>query len=298
MFPGCSISFPWWCWKGTWAVVAAFAHLNAQPAAMEEAMTQQPEVESDTPQEEERWRVLSQLEEWIETPMVVLSFIWLSLVVVELVWTTSGVFELLGTLIWIVFIAEFILRFVLAPRKLRFLRRNPITIIALVAPAFRFLRALRLFRLARGLRLVRIVGTANRGLNAMRRSFGRRGLGYVFVTTGLITVLGAAGMLAFEPETQVEGGFTGYGDALWWTAMLILTMGSDFWPQTAEGRVLALLLSLYAFGVFGYITATFATFFIGQEAEAEDGEVAGAAELAALRREISLLRVELQGGGR
>jgi hypothetical protein len=41
-----------------------------------------------------------------------------------------------------------------------------------------------------------------------------------------------------------------------------------------------------------------ATFFIGQEAEAEDGGVAGAAELAALRREISLLRVELQGGGR
>jgi voltage-gated potassium channel len=130
----------------------------------------------------------------------------------------------------------------------------------------------------------------------MRRSFGRRGLGYVFVSTALITVLGAAGMLAFEPETRVEGGFTGYGDALWWTAMLILTMGSDFWPQTAEGRVLALLLSLYAFGVFGYITATFATFFIGREAEAEDGEVAGAAELAALRREISLLRLELQGG--
>jgi voltage-gated potassium channel len=228
--------------------------------------------------------------------MVVLSFIWLCLVVVELVWTTSGVFELLGTLIWIAFIAEFILRFVLAPRKMRFLQRNPITIIALLAPAFRFFRALRFFRLARGLRLVRVVGTANRGINAMRRSFRRRALGYVFVTTGLMVVLGAAGMVTFEPASQVEGGFTGYGDALWWTAMVILTMGSDFWPQTAEGRVLALLLSLYGFGVFGYITATFATFFIGQEAEAPDGEVAGATELAALRREISLLRDELQGG--
>ena len=71
-------------------------------------MTQQPELEPDTPQEEERWRVLSQLEEWIETPMVVLSFIWLSLVIVELIWTTSGVFELLGTIIWIVFIAAFV----------------------------------------------------------------------------------------------------------------------------------------------------------------------------------------------
>jgi hypothetical protein len=95
--------------------------------------TEQLQLEADdTPDEKERWRVLSQLEEWIETPMVVLSFIWLSLVVVELIWTTSGVFQLLGTIIWIIFIAEFFLRFVLAPRKLRFLRRNPITIIALL----------------------------------------------------------------------------------------------------------------------------------------------------------------------
>lgn len=261
-------------------------------------MTEQPELALDTPQDEERWHVLSQLEDWLETPMVVLSFIWLALVLIELVWTTSGVFELLGTLIWIVFIAEFVLRFVLAPDKLRFLRGNPITIIALVAPAFRFLRALRFLRLARGLRLVRIVGTANRGLNAMRKSFSRRGLGYVLITTALIIVLGAAGMLAFEPGRQVEGGFTGYGDALWWTAMLVMTMGTDFWPQTAEGRVLALLLALYGFAVFGYITASFATFFIGQEAQAEDSDVAGTAELAALRQEISLLRTELQGGSR
>ena len=175
------------------------------------------------------------------------------------------------------FIAEFILRFVLAPRKLRFLRRNPITIIALVAPAFRFFRALRLLRLARGLRLVRIVGTANRGLNAMRKSFGRRGLGYVLVTTALITVLGAAGMLAFEPSRQVEGGFTSYGDALWWTAMLVMTMGTDFWPQTAEGRVLALLVTLYGFAVFGYITATIASYFVEVDAATQRARDAMAA---------------------
>jgi voltage-gated potassium channel len=270
---------------------------------MEAAMSQQPELDHDEPQdeepqEEERWQVLAQMEEWVETPMVVLSFVWLMLVLVELIWTTSGVFELLGTIIWIIFIAEFILRFVLAPRKLQFLRRNPITIIALIAPAFRFLHALRFLRLARSLRLVRIVGTANRGLNALGKSFSRRGLGYVLVTTGLVTVLGAAGMLAFEPERQVAGGFTGYGDALWWTAMLITTMGSGFWPETAEGRVLALLLSLYGFAVFGYITASFATFFIGQEAQSQDSDVAGAPELAALRQEISLLRADLQRGVR
>lgn len=201
---------------------------------------------------------------------------------------------MIGTIIWIIFILEFLLRFALAPRKIRFLRHNPITIIALAAPAFRFLRVLRLVRLGRGLRLVRIVGTANRGLGALRKSFDRRGLGYVLATTALVILLGAGGMLAFEPAREVSGSFTGYPDALWWTAMLVSTMGSDFWPLTAEGRMLALLLSIYGLAVFGYITASFATFFIGQEAAAPDGDLGGAREIAALRADIIALREELQ----
>ncbi|MFN4271355.1 MAG: ion transporter [Aliihoeflea sp.] len=237
---------------------------------------------------------MSQLEEWLERPMLFLSFIWFALVLVELIWTTSGLFEFMGTIIWMIFIVEFLLRFLLAPRKWRFIRRNPITIVALAAPAFRFLNALRFLRLTRGLRLVRIVGTANRGFNALRKSFERRGLGYVLLTTALVILLGAGGMLAFEPAREVQGGFVNYGDALWWTAMLIATMGSGFWPETAEGRLLTFLLSLYGLAIFGYITASFASFFIGQEAQAQDGDVAGSAELAALRDEIALLRADLR----
>ena len=261
-------------------------------------MKEAPEQQA-SPQEEEqeRWEVLTQLEDWLERPMLALSFIWLSLVIIELVGTTSGVFELLGTIIWIVFLLEFLLRFALAPRKLRFLRRNPITIIALAAPALRFLRALRLLRLSRGLRLVRIVGTANSGLGALRKSFDRRGLGYVLATTAVVILLGAGGMLAFEPAREVNGGFSGYADAVWWTAMLVSTTGSDFWPLTPEGRVLALLLSIYGLAIFGYIAASLATFFIGQEAAAPDSDVAGAREIAALRADIATLREELKRSG-
>jgi voltage-gated potassium channel len=253
--------------------------------------------EEDGPEERERWQTLAQLEDWLEGPMVFLAFVWLMLVLAELIWGTGGVWEFIGTAIWVIFIAEFALRLTLAPRKLRFLRNNVVTVVALAAPALRFLRALRVLRLARGLRLVRIVGTANRGLNALKRSFDRRGLRYVLVTTGLVLVLGAAGMLAFEPARQVDGGFASYGEALWWTAMLVSTMGSGFWPETAEGRVLALLLSVYGLAIFGYITASFASFFIGQDAEAPEGEVAGSVELAALRREIAALREELRERG-
>ena len=259
-------------------------------------MTDEP-IDADA-HEVERWAVLHQLEEWLETPMIVLSFVWFVLVLMELVWGDAALFQVFGTIIWIIFIADFVLRFVIAPRKPVFLRRNLITIAALALPALRMLRGLQLLRVARaarGLTLVRIVGTANRSMNALKRSLGRRGLGYVLLVTLLVALLGAGGMLAFEPAAEVEGGLAGYADALWWTAMLLTTMGSGFWPVTAEGRVLALLLSVYGFAVFGYITASFATFFIGQEAQDKEGDVAGVGDIAGLREEIALLRAELGG---
>ncbi len=67
-------------------------------------------------------------------------------------------------------------------------------------------------------------------------------------------------MLAFEAAAEIEGGFTSYADALWWTAMLLTSMGSEFWPKSPEGRILCLLLAFYGFAVFGYITASFASF--------------------------------------
>ena len=247
----------------------------------------------------ERLHALEQLDDWLRTPMLVLSFVWLVLVVVELAWGSSRILNWLGTAIWVVFVLEFLLRFTLAPEKLTFLRHNWLTVLALLAPALRMVRALRILRAARGLRglrLVRIVGTANRGMNALRGSLGRRGAGYVLLLTAVVGMLGAGGMLAFEPASEVEGGFSGYGDALWWTGMLLTSMGSEFWPRTNEGRLLCFLLSLYGFAVFGYITASFASFFVGHDAGSAKDEVAGTADVAALTRQVEALRADIAGG--
>jgi voltage-gated potassium channel len=125
-------------------------------------------------------------------------------------------------------------------------------------------------------------------------------LGYALALTLLVLFGGSAGMHALEGG--IRGGLRDYGDALWWTAMILTTMGSSYWPVTAEGRILCIFISLYAFGVFGYFTAFLATFFIGRDAEEEDGEVAGARKLEALRGEVRVLLEEVRrlrnpGGG-
>jgi voltage-gated potassium channel len=122
---------------------------------------------------------------------------------------------------------------------------------------------------------------------------GRRGFGYVLALTLVMTLVGAAGMVAFESGGP-GGGLDSYGEALWWTAMIMTTLGSDYWPQTAEGRLLCFILALYAFAMFGYVTATLATFFIGRDAESDEAEVAGAASMEALRRDIQALREEIR----
>lgn len=248
----------------------------------------------------ERQEILQQLEDWLETPMLLLGFAWLALFIVELIWGLTPLLTALGTVIWIIFILDFILEFTLAPHKLAYLRRNWLTVIALPLPAlrlFRFVRVLRVLntaRAARGIRLLRVITRTNRGMRAIGASLGRRGFGYVVATTLVITLVGAAGMYAFESNTPDGRGLNDYGSALWWTAMLMTTMGSEYWPQTPEGRVLCFFLALYAFAVFGYLTAAIATFFIGRDADDDEAEIAGAKSIAALHAEITALRQEIQ----
>lgn len=239
---------------------------------------------------------LEQLDDWLDIPMLVLSVIWLGLVLWELAYGANAVLESISIIIWILFIAEFILRFTLAPGKVAFLKTNWLTMFALLVPALRLFRFFRVFRAARalrGVRLVRIVGTANRSMAALKAALRRRRFGYVATMTLLVMALGAAGMLSFEPAAEVEGGFTSYGDALWWTAMLLTTIGSQYWPASDEARILALLISIYGLAVFGYITASFASFFVGWDAEGTGNRPARASEVAALTEEIAALRRDL-----
>jgi voltage-gated potassium channel len=247
-----------------------------------------------------RWLTLKRLEAWLETPLLVLSAVWLALLVVELAWTSNRFLHGLGLAIWAVFIFEFALRFALAPRKAAFLARNLLTLVALVLPAMRLLRFARLLRLvrlarvARGTTLVRVVAGANRGMNALRRAMKRRGFGYAAALTLVVCLLGAVGMRAFEADGPNAEAFDSFGDSLWWTAMILTTMGSQAWPATPEGRVLALLLSIYAFAVFGYVAAALASFFVGRDRETAEPPLH--AEISRLRGEIAELRSELARG--
>ena len=237
----------------------------------------------------ERKKLLITIEKTMEGPMIFLGFVWLILLVVELIWGLPKTLEYLSLAIWFIFIVDFIIKFILAPVKLIFLKKNWLTAVSLLIPAlrvFRIFRFIRFLRGLRGIRLVKIVSSINRSMKSLAATMRRRAFGYVFILTLVVTFAGAAGMLAIEKPAP---GFTNYGMALWWTAMRVITAGSEYYPITPEGRSLAFLIALFGYAIFGYVTATLATFFIGRDAEEKNAPVAGAKDITALKNEIVTL---------
>lgn len=243
----------------------------------------------------ERAEILATLDDWLETPLVILGMIWLVLLIIEFIWGLSPLLAVISDAIWIVFIVDFALKLLLAPRRIEYLKENWLTAVALALPALRIFRIFRVIRIARaarfarGVRLVRVLTSINRGLRAIGASFGRRGFSYVLATTMVVLFAGAAGMYAFEsevPNTEIDS----YGSALWWTAMLLTSIGAETFPKTAEGRVLSLLIALYGFAVFGYVTATLASFFVESDARSKNSAVPDAQQLDRIESELAGIR--------
>jgi len=246
----------------------------------------------------ERGEILETLEGWLETPLLILGIVWLVLLIVEFIWGLSPWLETASDVIWIVFIIDFAVKFTLAPHKLAYLKTNWLTAISLAVPAlrvFRIFRVVRVFRaarFARGVRLFRVLTSVNRGLKAIGASLGRKGFPYVLGATTVVLFAGAAGMFAFENEVPGTA-LDSYGTSVWWTAMMITSIGSDYFPKTAEGRVLCFLIGLYGFMVFGYLTATLASFFV----ERDDSAVKRSHPSDALERiesELKAIRAEMR----
>ncbi|HVM30583.1 MAG TPA: ion transporter [Candidatus Limnocylindrales bacterium] len=258
-------------------------------------------------QQHERWQLLRTLDQMMEGPLVALSFAWLAVLLLEFVIGTDARLDLVFYALWVVFIVEVVIKLIIAPSRSAWLRGNWLKVASLAIPALRALRvltALRFLRAAQVVRsasLLRLITTVNRGIGAIGRTLDRARFAYVLAITVLVIVVGASGMLFFEAAAgrSPAGGaapITSYGEALWWTAMTMTTVGSEYAPVTAEGRLLAWLLSVYALGVFGYVTATIASHFFGlsgsptqhEEAVAPDGD--GGQDL---REEIAALRAQL-----
>lgn len=249
----------------------------------------------------ERFELLVNVSAMLEPVMVGLGIVFLGLLIMEF----AGVpLEILGEdrladvmqAIWVIFLADFLLRLAIAPDKVMFMRSNWFGALSLALPFLRPFRAFRAARALRGFSLVRLLGGINRGMRALRRITRGSLMLYVAGLTVAVVFAGAVGVRYFDrayPDSPVGS----FEDALWWSATLVTTMNSELHVVSGEAKVIALLQRLYALSVFGYITASIASYLIGVDASSSrsDAEVEQRAlreEIGALRREVQALRSE------
>ena len=247
-----------------------------------------------------RFRLLETYNRSTDKLMVGLALVWMGLLIADFVGEISRPLQILSNTIWALFAVDFAIKFAIAPKKTEFVRTHWLTLISLVVPALRAFRIVQALSALRALSLLRFLTSLNRTMGALAHTMGRRGVGYVVVVTLIVLFAGAAGMYQFEGPTQLidqgyadiaksGGGLPTYSDAVWWTAMLMTTIGSQYWPVTTAGRTLCFFISLYSLGVFGFITAALASFFIKPEKPAEAIDT-----VSGLREEIRSLRDELR----
>ncbi|MEJ1179569.1 MULTISPECIES: potassium channel family protein [unclassified Pseudarthrobacter] len=185
------------------------------------------------------------------------------------IWTTWGLFGI-----------DYLVNLTLARNRSHWFFRNIHELIILVLPVLRPLRLLRLVTL----------------LKVLHRTAGRslRGpvLTYVLSAAVLVTYVGAVAIL--DAERGAEGSnINNFGDALWWAAVSITTVGyGDHFPVTLVGRLVAVGLLLGGIALLGVITAAVASWLV----EAVSVKVADETEAteASLRREVANLSQQVQ----
>ena len=160
------------------------------------------------------------------------------------------------------FTLEYVLRLVAVDRPARYARSFfglvdlvaivP-TYLALVVPeahSLMVIRAVRLLRIFRILKLAQFLGEAQLLVLALRAS--RRKI-TVFLG-GIVTIVMIVGTLMYVIEGE-EHGFTSIPTSMYWAVVTMTTVGyGDIAPRTAVGQLLAALLMILGYGIIAVPT--------------------------------------------
>lgn len=184
--------------------------------------------------------------------------------------------KIVDWIIYLIFVADYFVRFFQARKKSSFFKDNILDLIAIIPfnSMFRIFRALKIARLARLAKMSKAVKAARfasvsargaRGLKRAHRFFNTNGLKYVIFLT-IIAILGASiGMMYFEKMTFL--------DALWWSFVTATTVGyGDLSPVTGVGRVIAAILMIVGIGLISSLTSAITSFFINDTDETVEEE--------------------------
>lgn len=234
------------------------------------------------PRQQERLRLLNAYEAKTDLALSALALVYLVTFSIQSIWyepkqTWYGWLVAFGNVLWALFAADLLFRFILAPVKKHFFRKNLLDTITVVVPQFKALRILRAFT-PNG-----VLAHASSKSVITSGAAGAAGISAVIVVwVGSLMVLDAE---RGAPDAEIVN----IGDAVWWAFETVTTVGyGDFVPVTWWGRLFAVLIMLVGISVLGAVTATLSATLVKQRGSG--GSAPAASDDDDLRRELAEIK--------
>jgi voltage-gated potassium channel len=212
--------------------------------------------------------------------MLVLALLFIVLYAIEvlvpdIVPPTSTLLQTVTYVIWLSFAADLITRAVLAPKHFEYLLRHPLDVLAVIVPAFRALRVLRVL-------------TAGQWLFTRGDRFPVTNIALAVISAvAILAFMGALAVLDAE-RPDPDANITSFGVALWWALVTMSTVGyGDFYPVTFTGRAVAVGLMAVGIGLLAGLAGLLAGGLIKRITGKKDLEIKDLSnQIESLRREI------------
>ncbi|MDP2338031.1 MAG: ion transporter [Bacteroidota bacterium] len=177
----------------------------------------------------------------------------------------SKLLYVIDDIICIIFLYDFLVRFIQAPSKLNFMKWGWIDLLSSI-PTFQYLRYGRFVRLFRMLRVLRTFRSVKYLTSHIFKTKVRGTFSTVSLIAFLMLIFGSISIL--QAENVSESNIKTAEDAIWWSFVTITTVGyGDKFPVTTEGRIIAAFLMVTGVGLFGTFTGFIASWFVNEKTE-------------------------------
>jgi len=165
----------------------------------------------------------------------------------------------------VIFSIEYLLRIVVADKKMRFIFSffGIIDLLAILPFYLRLgidLRSIRSIRMLRMFRMFKLV-RYSKAIHRFHRAFSiiKEELLLFFITTCILLYLSAAGIYFFENAAQPEA-FKSIFHSLWWATITLTTVGyGDIYPITVGGKVFTFFVLMIGLGIVAVPTGLMAS---------------------------------------
>jgi voltage-gated potassium channel len=214
-----------------------------------------------------RHDLVDRIERATRFPMSVLGAAWLAIAIVVLTSHVKGSAStaLVATIfvLWLVVLVEYLVRLVITPDSVNYLRRRWAEPATVVLPALQGWHIIGIEKVSLLLR---------EGELRLETILKHHSLYRLLIAVAATLITGAWLVLLFEDNTKGSN-IHSYGDALWWAIVTVTTVGyGDRYPVTPGGRIVAVVLMLVGIGLIGVLTATVASVFVKEHTDANKEE--------------------------